>query len=131
MLLPGRESRSSRGGGSGEPGHGADDVGQGGPGLGGREALQGRQRSVSVAAAEVDGRSHTFAGLDRFPQLSENTGTRGWVSAVPAHAIISESAGHPPPLPEVKARTEASRRTKPARTLACLCFGSPLQQNCG
>lgn len=112
LLLPAEgESGSSWGGGSGKPGHGVDDVGQGCSGLGGREALQGCQRSVSVAAAEVDGRSHTFAGLDRFPQLSENTGTTGWVLAVPARTIISESTGLPPPLPEVKARTAAVRQS--------------------
>lgn len=68
----GRERCSSRSSRSGKPGHGVDDVGQGVPGLRGRESLQGCQRSVSVAAAEVDGRSHTFASLDRFLQLLEN-----------------------------------------------------------
>lgn len=106
-----RESGSSQGSRSGKPGHGVDDVGQGGPGLGGREALQGRQSSVSVAAAEVDGRSHTFASLDRFLQLSENTGTTGWVSAVPACPVLSKSTGLPPPLPKVKARTQAVRQS--------------------
>lgn len=59
---------------SGEPGHGVDDVGQGGSGLRGRETLQGCQCAVSMATAQVDGRSHTFASLDRFLQLLGNTG---------------------------------------------------------
>lgn len=73
-----RERCSSGSGRSGKPGHGVDNVGQGVPGLRGRESLQGCQCSVSVAAAEVDGRSHTFASLDRFLQLLENTGTSVW-----------------------------------------------------
>lgn len=98
----GSQSHAQRERGSGEPGHSIDDVGQGSPGLRGREAVQGLQRAVSVAAAEVDGSSHTFASLDGFPQLSENTGTVGWVSAV-----SSNSTWLPPPLPGVKASSKA------------------------
>lgn len=123
-----RERRSSWGGGSGKAGHSVDDVGQGGPGLGGREALQGRERPVSVEAAEVDGRCHTFAGLDCSLQLSGNTGTTGWVSAGLACTIICESTGRPLPLPEVKVRTKASKALKHSQLL---CSGSPLHHNHG
>lgn len=92
---------------SGKPGDSVDDVGQGGPGLRGREALQGCQRSAAVAPAEVDCRSHAFAGLDRLLQLSENTGTTGWVSATLAYTVITKNTEPPPPPPEVKARTKA------------------------
>lgn len=110
---------SSRSGRSGKPGHGIDNVGQGVPGLRGRESLQGCQRSVSVAAAEVDGRSHTFASLDCFLQLLENTGTSVWGTFQPC-TIISGSTGLLLPLPEVKAKPKASDKALKSSQLLCL-----------
>lgn len=107
---------------SGKPGDSVDDVGQGGPGLRGREALQGCQRSAAVAPAEVDCRSHTFASLDRLLQLSENTGTTGWVSATLAYTIITRNTEPPPPLPEVKARTKAVMQSSEMLSAAPFCL---------
>lgn len=103
---------------SGEPGDGVDDVGQGRPGLRGREALEGRQRSVSVATAQVDGRSHTFASLDGFLQLWGDTGGVGWDLAAPALLL--------PPFQGVGA---VGRAPKPLWGVRLLCFGSQLRQS--
>lgn len=114
-----RERCSSRSSRSGKPGRGVDDVGQGVPGFRGRESLQGCQSSVSVAAAEVDGRSHTFASLDRFLQLLENTGTSVW-GVFRLCTIISGSTGLLPPLPEVKAKPKPSAKALKSSQPLCL-----------
>lgn len=120
LLPPGcshlwRKSSSSRGGDSGKTGHSIDDVGQGGPGLGGREELQGSQRSVSVVAAEVDGRSHAFASLDRFLQLSENTGTRGGFRQCWCTQLCLRTQGFHLPFP----RRQEPKLSELFNTLSC------------